>query len=64
MSLQQVPCNFSYESVAVTMSGIVLINSGNEEHLQVAIVYTGPVAAAIDARTTGFRVSNMQQKMP
>ncbi len=64
MSLQQTPCNFSYKSVAATMSGIILINSGNEEHLQAAIAYAGPVAAAIDARPPGFRVCNMRQKMP
>jgi len=44
------------------MSGIILISSGNEEHLPAANMYTGRVAAAIDASTTGFRVRQMQTK--
>jgi len=44
------------------MSGIIVISSGNEEHLQVAMMYTGPVAAAFDASTTGIRVRQMPAK--
>jgi len=44
------------------MSGIIVISSGNEEHLQAAMMYSGPVAAAVDASTTGFRVRQMQDK--
>ena len=39
------------------MSGIIAISSGNEYHLRAAVTYTGPVAAAVDARSSGFRVS-------
>ena len=42
------------------MSGIIVISSGNEEHLQAAVTYTGPVAAAIDASTRGLRVSKKE----
>lgn len=38
------------------MSGIISISSGNEKALQAAVTYAGPVAAAVDARLSGFRV--------
>lgn len=39
------------------MTGIVIIPSGSETSLQAAVASAGPVAAAVDARTNGFRVS-------
>ena len=39
------------------MTGIVIIPSGSETILQAAVASAGPVAAAVDARTNGFRVS-------
>ena len=39
------------------MSGIIAITSGSERDLLAALTYAGPVAAAVDARSRGFRVS-------
>lgn len=55
--LQQNTCNFTVEAVGASMSYIIAIQSGNEVALQAAITYAGPVAAAVDARSIGFRVS-------
>ena len=54
---QQKSCNFTTENVGATMSGIVMIRSGYEYDLQAAVASVGPVAAAVDATTTGFRVN-------
>ena len=55
---QQMPCNFSYEGVGATMSGIVMIRSGSETDLQAAVAFAGPVAVAVDGSSTAFRVSS------
>lgn len=52
------PCNFSYDGVGATMSGIVMIRSGSESDLQAAVAFAGPVAVAVDASSTAFRVRN------
>ena len=41
------------------MSGIIMISSGSESNLQAALTYVGPVAAAVDAQSTGFRVRQL-----
>lgn len=41
------------------MSGIIAINTGSESDLQAALTYAGPVAAAVDAKSTGFRVRTL-----
>lgn len=56
-SVQQRTCNFTSRSVGATMSGIITIESGSEYDLQAAVTYAGPVTAAVDARSSGFRVS-------
>ena len=43
--------------MGASMSGIIALTSGSERELQAAVTYAGPVAAAVDARSTGFRVS-------
>lgn len=55
--VQQHTCNFTSANVGATMSGIIAISSGNEKDLQAAVTYSGPVTAAVDARRSGFRVS-------
>lgn len=60
--LQQKTCNFSYDGVGATMTGIVIIPSGSETSLQAAVASAGPVAVAVDARTNGFRVSIPSRK--
>ena len=57
--LQQGPCNFTSRSVGASMSGIIALQSGDEFDLQAAVTYAGPVAAAVDARSYGFRVSDV-----
>ena len=49
-------CNFSRSGVGASMTGIVIIPSGSESSLQAAVASAGPVAAAVDASTNGFRV--------
>lgn len=58
-SLQQKTCNFSSKYVGAMMSGIIAINTGSESDLQAALTYAGPVAAAVDAKSTGFRVRTL-----
>lgn len=55
--MQQKTCNFTSQSVGASMSGIITITSGVESHLQAAVTFAGPVAAAVDAKSTAFRVS-------
>lgn len=55
--MQQMPCNFSQNDIGATMSGIVVIRSGSESDLQAAVAFAGPVATAVDASSTAFRVS-------
>ena len=43
------------------MSAIIVIKSGSESDLQTAVTYVGPVAAAVDAKTKGFRVRYAQK---
>ncbi len=50
------PCNFSYEEIGATMSGIVMIRAGSETDLQAAVAFAGPVTVAVDASSTEFRV--------
>lgn len=54
---QQMPCTFSYKDVAATMSGIIMIRSGSETDLQAAVAFAGPIAVAVDASSTAFRVN-------
>ncbi|XP_064383110.1 procathepsin L-like isoform X2 [Halichondria panicea] len=51
----QMPCNFSYEEIGATMSGIVIIRAGSETDLQAAVAFAGPVTVAVDASSTEFR---------
>ena len=44
------------------MTGIVMIPSGSESSLQAAVASAGPVAAAVDANTNGFRVRGWYNK--
>ena len=40
------------------MSGSVSIESGNEDSLQKALAYIGPIAVAVDASSNAFKVLN------
>ncbi len=53
------PCNFSYEEIGATMSGIVIIRAGSETDLQAAVAFAGPVTVAVDASSTEFRVGTL-----
>ena len=45
------------------MSGIVMIRSGSESDLQAAVAFAGPVAVAVDASSTAFRVSSVHHNI-
>ena len=54
---QQMSCSYTESGRGATTSGSVAIESGNENDLQSAVAYIGPVAVAVDAQSNAFRVS-------
>ena len=50
-------CSYTESGRGATTSGSVAIESGNENDLQSAVAYIGPVAVAVDAQSNAFRVS-------
>jgi hypothetical protein len=54
---KQMSCSYTESGRGATTSGSVTIESGNENDLQSAVAYIGPVAVAVDAQSNAFRVS-------
>lgn len=54
---QQMSCSYTRSGCGATMSGSVSIKSGSESDLQSAVANIGPISVAVDARSSGFRVS-------
>ena len=50
-------CSYTKSGCGATMSGSITITSGSESDLQSAVANIGPIAVAVDARSSGFRVS-------
>ena len=50
-------CKFDKNSVGADISGMIIIRSGNEYHLQSALASAGPISVAVDANTKSFTVS-------
>ena len=55
--IQQGQCKFSKNYVGARESGVVAIEYGDESAMKVAVALRGPVSAAVDARSSSFRVS-------
>ena len=55
--LQQSSCRYSEDGKGAQMSGSISISSGDEEQLQKALAYIGPIAVAVDASNNAFKVS-------
>ena len=54
--VQQNLCLYSSENVGVMSTGMVQIESGAEDHLQMAVALAGPVTVSIDSRHSAFQV--------
>ncbi|CAI8023144.1 Silicatein [Geodia barretti] len=52
---KQMSCSYTESGRGATTSGSVAIESGNENDLQSAVAYIGPVAVAVDAQSNAFR---------
>ena len=61
LCLQQSTCSYTQSGCGVTMSGNVQIKSCSESDLQSAIANIGPISVAVDASSSGFRVSLLNQ---
>ena len=55
--IQQSSCRFTGDGKGAQISGSVGISSGSEDDLQAAVANIGPIAVAVDASSTAFRVS-------
>ena len=56
--MQQSYCKFTTGGLGAEITGFIQIDSGNENNLQTAVAYVGPVATAVDASSSAFRVSH------
>ena len=54
--VQQNLCLYTSENVGVMSTGMVQIESGAEDHLQMAVALAGPVTVSIDSRHSAFQV--------
>ena len=54
--LQQYLCLYTTENIGVMSTGMVQIESGAEDHLQMAVALAGPVTVSIDSRHSAFQV--------
>ena len=54
--VQQNLCLYTTENVGVMSTGMVQIESGAEDHLQMAVALAGPVTVSIDSRHSAFQV--------
>ncbi len=57
LCVQQNLCLYTSENVGVLSTGMVQIEYGAEDHLQMAIALVGPVTVSIDSRHSTFQVS-------
>ena len=55
-SLQQLGCSYSMSGRGARISNSISIDSGSENGLQSAVANIGPIAVAVDARSSAFRV--------
>ena len=56
VSLQQLGCSYSVSERGARISSSISIESGSESALQSAVANIGPIAVAVDARSSAFRV--------
>ena len=54
--VQQNLCLYTSENVGVMSTGMVQIEYGAEDHLQMAVALVGPVTVSIDSRHSAFQV--------
>lgn len=54
--MQQNLCLYTSENVGVMSTGMVQIEYGAEDHLQMAVALVGPVTVSIDSRHSAFQV--------
>ena len=54
--MQKGQCKYSSSYIGATEKGVVAIGGGDESSMRVAVALKGPVSAAVDARSTSFRV--------
>ena len=57
--VQQSSCSYSQSNRGAMMSGSIEIKSGSESALQSAVANIGPIAVAVDASSSGFRVRQL-----
>lgn len=55
--LQQSYCRYATGSLGAEITGMIQVASGNENDLQTALAYVGPISVAVDASSAAFRVS-------
>ena len=55
--VQQSYCKYTTGGLGAEITGFIQIASGNEQDLQTAVAYVGPIATAVDASSSAFRVS-------
>ena len=61
-SIQQSYCKYTTGGIGAEITGSIQVASGSEEDLQSAVAYVGPIAVAVDASSSAFRVSHTQRK--
>ena len=54
---KQGQCRFSKSYIGAVEKGLVAIERGDEWAMKTAVALKGPVSAAVDARSSSFRVS-------
>ena len=57
-AVQQSYCKYTTGGMGAEITGSIQIASGSEKDLQTAVAYVGPIAVAVDASSSAFRVSN------
>ena len=61
-SIQQSYCKYTTGGIGAEITGSIQVASGSEGDLQSAVAYVGPIAVAVDASSSAFRVSHTQRK--
>ena len=54
--MQKGQCKYSSSYVGAREKGVAAISGGDESAMRAAVALKGPVSAAVDARSTSFRV--------
>ena len=55
--MQQYQCKYNKNYIGAKEKGVVSIDYGDESALKTVVALKGPVSAAVDARSSSFRVS-------